>query len=235
MIFIVRTIIMNIKCGSRRNISKAGSGLLNDFGTKDTSVADTTIILTVTGPTPKMRDPQENLVCTDVLCSSLFLDTSTGRYEDEDYDHWSRNDDVHPAPTPAKIDHSLTGDEAYQRRLAMSNASPVVPPRAETGDEAYQRRLAISTAASQPTASPPKQPSPPPLAYNPFAPPSVAPPPPPSGSSGDVVLDDRAKAAAAIAAKLGALANSASASVDPQNPFDDDEDAEDQSIKRSVL
>ncbi len=144
---------------------------------------------------------------------------------------------------PVVVDRTLTGDEAFQRRLAMSQKprSPVPAPSqlsppsrpvedelrpvaatpAETGDEAYLRRLAMSTMnraqvgfpAVQPTPTyvpPPSQPerprsmSPPTLAYNPFAPPSVPPPPsgPPAISS---ALEEKVKAAAAIAAKLSAM------------------------------
>lgn len=79
--------------------------------------------------------------------------------------------------------------------------------RAESGDEAYLRRAAMTAPTSEPTfagtAPPPRQPSPPQLAYDPFAPPSV--PPPPPGPPGSVMMDERARAAAAIAAKLGAI------------------------------
>lgn len=195
-----------------------------------------------------------------------------GRYG-ESYDRWSRKDDnrdrdyaddqpMDPASAPATLDRDMTGDEAYQRRLAMSRGirppsppaqdptkgddnvadeEPDVPLKDETGEEAYLRRLAMSTmprqqdhsvAAPAPQARVPspqhqqprqKSPSPPPLSFNPFAPPSVPPPPGPPGASGTAVADieERKKAAAAIAAKLGALAAlappqpSASPSVEP--------------------
>ncbi|THU99308.1 hypothetical protein K435DRAFT_751878 [Dendrothele bispora CBS 962.96] len=160
----------------------------------------------------------------------------SGRYDDEEYyDHWSRADDEPrppapaPAPAPASVERDLTGDEAYQRRLQMStgfsrrsplpendaNDTPTtLPPQAMSGEEAYLRRLAMSTRPSQPveaptsSSPPPRQPSPPPLAYNPFAPPSVPPPPPPGGPGAGPSVDDRAKTAAAIAARLSAMAAS---------------------------
>lgn len=118
-----------------------------------------------------------------------------------------------------QVDRNLTGDEAFQRRLALSKASSDLAaaapsPPTETGEDAYFRRVAMSTQTApqddpsfvQP-APPPRQPSPSALAYNPFAPPSVPPPPPPpSGPSLSLAMDDRVKAAAAIAARLGALA-----------------------------
>jgi len=184
---------------------------------------------------------------------------SVGRYGDS-YDRWSRKDDhkkdhdrdyddersMKADPAPAGPDRDMTGDEAYQRRTAMSrgvrpfsppaqnqvyekenlaNQEIRVPPQDETGEEAYLRRLAISTMHRQqdqgttiqeraPTPSPqiqqPRQKSvsPPPLSFNPFAPPSVPPPPGPPALGGALVSDieGKKKAAVAIAARLGALA-----------------------------
>jgi splicing factor 45 len=150
------------------------------------------------------------------------------------------------------VDRELTGDEAYQRRLAISKGvRPASPPEdnrpgrshdedpvvsdqtsesnaPSTGEEAYLRRLVMSTMHRAPP--PPQAPSPPselprvltppPLSFNPFAPPSVPPPPPgdvPSVMpSGDI--DAKKKAAAAIAAKLGALA-----AIAPQPPAESSE------------
>ncbi|PFH54403.1 hypothetical protein AMATHDRAFT_83440 [Amanita thiersii Skay4041] len=179
----------------------------------------------------------------------------TGRYDDECYDHWSRDDDRGYGdnsarnPSSAAVDRNLTGEEAYQRRLAMSSgmkSAPVAPaPSADdpetipslsigdatppapasvnmTGEEAYLRRVAMSTMGnrSQPPQPPPVARSPPPLAYNPFAPPAVSapppgPPPPPASNE----LEDRIKAAAAIAAKLGALAKAEPSSSTPTPPL----------------
>ena len=143
------------------------------------------------------------------------------RWEDDDRS-------VHDAQ-PAMIDTSITGEEAYARRLAMSQgivpavpAPPAAPPREETGDEAYQRRLALSqglsTSISQP--EPIKATSPEPektLSYNPFAPSFVPPPPPaPAPNPGpssvlDADFEARLKhsrdAAAAVAARLAKLAS----------------------------
>ncbi|KAK0503185.1 hypothetical protein EDD18DRAFT_1244785 [Armillaria luteobubalina] len=170
----------------------------------------------------------------------------TGRY-DESYDHWSRGDDEkrgigRPAQPAVTVDKSMTGDEAYQRRLALSRpqpprapsppqdeappapAPPAPPPVTETGDEAYLRRLAMSSRPPVPVPAPPpappapaaRPPSPPQLAYNPFAPPSVPPPPPgPPAAALQAIIDEKVKAAAAIAARLGALASAAPATPSP--------------------
>jgi len=160
---------------------------------------------------------------------------SAGRYDD--YDHWNRDEDDVPrglgAPAaPANTD--MTGDEAYQRRLAISSGPQQLTPSVvavdqvmsgddayarrmaissgqapslveETGDDAYQRRAALSSLPQVHQPEPSRE-SPPPLAYNPFAPVSVPPPPPgPPPSIEDEVARKR-EAAAAIAAKFGALA-----------------------------
>ena len=186
----------------------------------------------------------------------IAANVATGKYG-EHYDHWSKEDEERPRgigstlaapptdPPPVAVDRNLTGDEAFQRRLALSARmrplSPPVPsvevndenfipglsnaftsavPSAETGDEAYLRRVAISTVTRTGLHNPPSPvpepapifspPSPPTLAYNPFAPRDVPPPPPgPPGSFVPNALDDKVKAAAAIAAKLGALAGTA--------------------------
>ncbi|KAF5365689.1 hypothetical protein D9758_003207 [Tetrapyrgos nigripes] len=166
----------------------------------------------------------------------------SGRYDDEEYyDHWSRADDE-PRQPPVQVDRNLTGDEVYQRRLQMSMSRPVSPPpeddshdipgfdaspvapesQPQSGEEAYLRRLALSSRAAPAEtpapAPPPRQPSPPPLAYNPFAPPSSVPPPPPPGglAGAGTSVEERAKAAAAIAARLGAMAASAPSSSSSQ-------------------
>ncbi|SJL00329.1 uncharacterized protein ARMOST_03642 [Armillaria ostoyae] len=167
----------------------------------------------------------------------------TGRY-DEHYDHWSRGDDEklgigRPAQPAVTVDKNTTGDEAYQRRLALSRPQPprapsppqdeavpgptasAPPPVTETGDEAYLRRLAMSSrppvpAPAQAPVPAPRPPSPPQLAYNPFAPPSVPPPPPgPPAAALQAIIDEKVKAAAAIAARLGALASATPATPSP--------------------
>lgn len=104
-------------------------------------------------------------------------------------------------------DDAIPGLGLDNRELVPSIA-PLHHGLAQTGDDAYTRRLAMSQAAplSQPEAV--RALSPPVLAYNPFAPPSSVPPPPSVGPSTAAVplgLEDRIKAAASIAARLGAL------------------------------
>lgn len=147
-----------------------------------------------------------------------------------DEDHWTDENQPEPPSVtpPVQVDRNLTGDEAFQRRLAMSRQQaakspsppPAPPPLAETGEDAYLRRLAISKPIVE---APQPPPSPPPLAYNPFAPPSI--PPPPSGgpSSSSLSLDERVKAAAAIAAKLSALGSAAAAVTAPPQVDEKDE------------
>ena len=108
-------------------------------------------------------------------------------------------------PSVAPIDRNLSGDDAYARRMAMSSGQPLSFPKEETGDDAYQRRATMTSSSIVDQPEPPSE-SLSSLAYNPFAPVSVPPPPPgPPPSIEDDVARKR-EAAAAIAAKLGALA-----------------------------
>ena len=158
--------------------------------------------------------------------------TLLGRYDT--FDHWSRRTDDNRAniqegseSAPVAIDRNLTGDEAFQRRLAMSgrprspSSVPVSQiteedqPPAELDEEARPEMSIVDDPA--PFHDPPRPISPPALSFNPFAPPSVPPPPPgPPGSSIPSEFEAKAKAAAAIAAKLGALAGVAAS--EPQVP-----------------
>jgi splicing factor 45 len=132
-----------------------------------------------------------------------------------------------PSPAPPA---ALTRERPTEDDDSSIHATPVPLPREETGDEAYLRRLALTQSQRQPLTTEavpqappppptvaPSPPSPPPLAYNPFAPPSV--PPPPPGPPGTVAgsLEEKVKAAAAIAAKLGAMV-----AANPTGADDDD-------------
>ncbi|KAH8833828.1 hypothetical protein DL96DRAFT_1578519 [Flagelloscypha sp. PMI_526] len=145
----------------------------------------------------------------------------TGRYDDDDDHYYDR---------PAPVSQDMNGEEAYQRRLAMSQglAAPrrTPPPLNETGEEAYQRRLALSMASDPPppppTVPPPeptRQPSPPELAYNPFAPRSAPPPPPPGGPPD--LASEAAKRAAAIQAKLNNALRQSTAEGSPAAPSEE--------------
>ncbi|KAF8740998.1 hypothetical protein AX14_006203 [Amanita brunnescens Koide BX004] len=215
----------------------------------------------------------------------------TGRFDDND--QWPREDEMDLMP--ASVDRGLTGEEAYQRRLAMSaglkpretSPRPTVVDRALTGDEAYQRRLALSaglksheptpplnvsdigdaesstpglTITDEPSVhqsttgeeaylrhiamstidnklSPAVPASPPPLAYNPFAPPPVPSPPPAAPATSS--LEEKVKAAAAIAAKLSALGKSdatlSSASPTPPPAPSEDKRSESQGIAARLM
>ncbi|KAH8102933.1 hypothetical protein BXZ70DRAFT_927282 [Cristinia sonorae] len=186
----------------------------------------------------------------------------TGRYEDDD-DDAPRG--IGSAPGPAQLDTNMTGDEAYLRRVALSQGFNSVPPPAQqhiadtsfhpppppvstlpmesprttslaqSGEEAYLRRLALSqTHRPQddvvPGTNPPQavtvKTEPPTLAYNPFLPPATVPPPPtalPPSLSEEKVRTSR-EAAAAIAAKLKAMAPPPEAG-DSSNPAEQDEPA----------
>lgn len=118
----------------------------------------------------------------------------------------------HTPPYSPAIQPSYDNEPLAPVLSLPSAPPPSAPPAAETGDEAYLRRVAMSQRRDAPQPSPVfPQPisepdSPPTLAYNPFAPPSVPPPPPGPPGSVPSAFEARAKAAAAIAAKLGALA-----------------------------
>ncbi|KIK92410.1 hypothetical protein PAXRUDRAFT_829987 [Paxillus rubicundulus Ve08.2h10] len=90
----------------------------------------------------------------------------TGRFDGHDvFDQWSRADEDHPRglgapqPSPAVVDRNLSGEDAYLRRLAMSQGaapprppSPVVPvDRNRSGDEGYQNYVAMDTGSDAPT------------------------------------------------------------------------------------
>lgn len=155
---------------------------------------------------------------------------TTARWEGDD-----RRDNL-----PAAIDTSLTGDEAYARRLALSQRMgishtpapvPAAPTQAESGEEAYLRRLAMSQgqAPAAPTA---------PILETQFAiqpPPSFTPPAEeassmllPTTTPAKAALDFEEKlkasrdAAAAVAAKLAKLAPPQAQTPSVENDADAD-------------
>ena len=180
-----------------------------------------------------MTDPVKLVAFTHYLVtypSSMLSYTLLGRYDT--FDHWSRRPEDNRANVqevsegaPVAIDRNLTGDEAFQRRLAMSGRprSPTltsVPVNQITEED--QSPVVLDEEGN---LGPPEMPithdpapfydppSPPALSFNPFAPPSVPPPPPgPPGTYIPSEFEAKAKAAAAIAAKLGALAGVAASS-----------------------
>ncbi|KAI0032328.1 hypothetical protein K488DRAFT_78528 [Vararia minispora EC-137] len=102
----------------------------------------------------RARRDSSGSACSD---SDSDRPRKAGRHDDgedrwrPDNDDWDRQRGLGSATTlapRAPTDTAMTGDEAYQRRLAMS--APAPPPSTETGDDAYQRRLAMSQPRPQP-------------------------------------------------------------------------------------
>ena len=244
---------MNTGSGAKKTVLSDESALPNNVGWTSASVpGGVSVILTVKKLDLKRTAGLVKQVLFHILryWFASIEPFPAGRFH-ESFDHWSRADEeradaahssaIGQTLPVAPIERNLTGDEAFQRRLAMSAIPPVsTPPTApfvspsppnddtepgpsttavkvkiDSGEEAYLRRLAMSGMA--PVHTPPvAPPSPPPLAYNPFAPPSVPPPPPgPPATVISNLFEDKVKAAAAIAAKLGALAASGSESPAP--------------------
>ena len=107
-------------------------------------------------------------------------------------------------PSVITVDRNMSGDDAYARRLAISSSQPPSFSKEETEDDGYNRK--VTTSPTPQVHQPEPASKSPPLAYNPFAPISVPPPPtgPPPSIEDEVVR--KREAAAAIAAKFSALA-----------------------------
>ncbi|KZT11593.1 uncharacterized protein LAESUDRAFT_692609 [Laetiporus sulphureus 93-53] len=139
-------------------------------------------------PTPTSADRRSPSSVTPRLPTEATTPTLSEDRDDEDIPGLGGSGSVNAAALPA---------------TALSAA--------ETGEEAYLRRVAMSQPHPAPSAPIHQDPEEHPLAYNPFVPPSSAPPPPapmpvlPAGFSEEKVRSSR-EAAAAIAAKLKALA-----------------------------
>ena len=249
--------------------SSAASRTENAFG-----AAQATLTTATQDPRTNGLAKQASIVAHSNVAYNWSLTSCArvGRFDEPD-DRWSREEDDRPRgglgstshnPPVAAAKPDMSGEEAYQRRLALSagfkpaqeSATPPVratfsppPPvedtgipgiatpspaashvQAESGEEAYLRRLEMSQ--QQPVAAPPPFPppfppeptedpyfhrplpegysrSPEPLKYNPFAPPP-APAPPENTFAKSIDFEERMRnsrnAAAVIAAKLKALA-----------------------------
>lgn len=165
----------NTRSGAPRNALTGVNVLQSSAEWKSASDRDgVRVILTLKlldQTTKTARGNQASARTRNLSFFQLFF-SFLGRFDT--IDRWSRADDagrsrdvpMADAP-PVVVDKTLTGDEAFQRRLAMSQRprspapapSPLPPPSryledevkphvatpTETGDEAYLRRLAIST------------------------------------------------------------------------------------------
>ena len=129
-----------------------------------------------------MRVPEKQVRYSgDWPFDDSLISRCEGRYK-ENYDRWSREDNgrarggLGNAPVIQQAPQDTTGEEAFQRRLAMSSGfqhesltrssapaidslettigtvveRPVPPMRAETGEEVYLRRLAMSQLGPPP-------------------------------------------------------------------------------------
>jgi splicing factor 45 len=232
----------------------ASDWLSNDEWKRRKDIGEAPVILIATEAIQMKNRPVNQVRFFFLGMTDEVTDVSIGRYDNECYDRWSRDDEERsrapvppPDDAPVVVDRNLSGEEAFQRRLALSAGlrrppSPppasVLPPPEPTAardddDDDYIPGPSISSTppvAMADAGTTVEDPShvPPPvleqevafssLAYNPFAPPSVPPPPPgPPGGPVLAAFEDKVKAAAAIAAKLGALAATANAS-EPSPP-----------------
>jgi len=232
---------MNTESGAKKTVLSDESALSNDVGWMSESVPGGVLVILTAKKLDQKRTAglvKQVLFHIPHYWFAPIEPFPAGRFH-ETFDHWSRADEERAgAAHSSAIGQSLpvAPIERNLTRLAMSAIPPVsMPPTApfvypsspnddtlpdpsativnvkiDSGEEAYLRRLAMSSMAHVHTP-PVAPPSPPPLAYNPFAPPSVPPPPPgPPATVISNLYEDKAKAAAAIAAKLGTLAASSS-------------------------
>ena len=205
--------IMNTRHGESVMLLQGGNGLRKKGGMRSRGIVATLIRIAnmqIVRMSARRRlvSHLKNIHIQIGFISLEFSARYDDGYEERQYE----------APAPVAVDTSMTGDEAYQRRLALSRGhnvpSRTPPVVAETGEEAYLRRAALS---QQTVAEVQREPSPA-LAYNPFAPPTNVPPPPPAPTSAEYEarLRQSREAAAAIVAKLAASASRAD--TDPTPP-----------------
>jgi splicing factor 45 len=189
-------ITMNIRFGNTENMKKGWNVSLRSAAWKLKSASDAAALEVITPKVNRKTLDQERQVLNS---QNLLLDaphsSSEGRFGGHD-DRWSREDEEYPQSgigsstviRPAPPDIHMSGEEAYQRRLAMSTGfrpasqttssalmavdddtadsaaigSPAPLAKAETGEEAYLRRVAMSQG-----------PPPPPSQHAPSQPPSI--------------------------------------------------------------